>query len=311
VKTFRINSVSIFKHSNINLAIGNFDGIHKGHKQIIKKLVYQSNNAHIKSAILSFSPHPRQFFTKNYDDFHIINEDYKIKLLSKLKVDYYISCEFDALLASFTAEKFIKDFLVNKLKIKSVVVGYDFRFGKDRQGNIELLKELSNKYNYEVSVIKQVIDETSSLPYSSSLIRKNIQNGKFEIVSSMLGRNWSISGKIIYGDRRASKINFPTANISPKNLIKPKKGVYAIKAKFSDRYYDGVANFGVRPTIDGTKLILEAHLFDFNKDIYGKSLTVEFLTFIREEKKFNDFKSLTVQIKKDIQTAKKYHLEKK
>ena len=158
--------------------------------------------------------------------------------------------------------------------------------------------------------IKPYINQNTSLPYSSSLIRENITKGNFELVSSILGRNWFISGEIVSGDKRAREMNFPTANIVPKGLIKPRKGVYVVKAKFENKFFNGIANFGLRPTVDGDKLLLETHLFNFNQDIYGKYLTVEFLTFIREEKKFNDFSLLTKQIQKDIQLAKEYHSEK-
>jgi len=307
VKTFKINLFSNFNESNINLAIGNFDGVHLGHQEVIKKLVKDSIKLNRKSAILSFTPHPRQFFTKNYDDFSIIEESEKIKLFDKLNVDYYISLEFDYSLASLSAEEFVKNILFNKLNVKNITVGYDFRFGKDRKGDLELLKKLSNKYNFSVSVINQVINEKNLIVYSSSIIRNHINKGDFENVSMMLGRNWSISGKVVHGNKRAAKMNFPTANINPNNLIKPRKGVYAIKTKYLKKTYNGIANFGVRPTIDGDKLLLETHLFDFNHDIYGKDLTVEFLTFIRDEKKFDNFEKLKEQIQKDIKLTKSYH----
>ena len=306
MKIFRINTNSDFNQPKINLAIGNFDGVHVGHQKIIKELVNESKKKNIKSAILCFSPHPRQFFTKNYDDFNIINENTKIELFKKLNVDYYIIFKFDSSLASLNPEQFVKNILFDKLKIINLTVGYDFKFGKNRKGNITLLKKLSSKYNFKISIINQVKNLKTSEVYSSSLIRQNIKNGNFEKVSLILNRNWSIRGKIVYGEKRARKINFPTANILPGNLIKPKKGVYAIKAKFINNYFNGIANFGVRPTFNGNKLLLEAHLFDFNEDIYGKELTVEFLTFIREEKKFDNFNKLKEQIQKDIQQVKKY-----
>ena len=307
MKTFKINLTSNFEPYNINLAIGNFDGIHIGHQRLIKDLVTNSKKMNLKSAIMTFNPHPRQFFTNNYKNFNIIDEDDKIELLRKLDVDYYISFEFDSSLASLTPEKFILEVLVNKLKIKNITVGYDFKFGKDRKGNNNLLKKFSSKYKYKVLIIDRIMNKQDLLPYSSTYIREHISKGDFKKVSLMLGRNWSLSGKVIYGDQRASKINFPTANIVPKDLINPKMGVYAIRAKYLGDYYDGIANYGVRPTIKGEKLLLEAHLFKFNENIYGKDLTVEFLAFIREEKKFDDFSALTIQIQKDIEIAKKYH----
>ena len=310
MKIFRINSTSSFIESGLNLAIGNFDGVHIGHQAVIKKLVQESKKINSHSAILSFMPHPRQYFTNNYDDFNIIDENEKIDLFKNLKIDYYISLKFDSILASLSPEKFIQDILVNKLKVNNITVGYDFKFGKDRKGNTDLLKKMASKYNFKVSIINQIKSKKDDSVYSSSLIRKKIEDGDFKGVSLMLGRNWSIKGKVVHGDKRASKINFPTANIIPTKLIKPKKGVYAIKARYLNNFYNGIANFGIRPTIEGKKLLLEAHLFEFNQNIYSKDLTVEFLTFIREEKKFNDFASLSKQIQKDIQIVKKYHLEK-
>ena len=145
------------------------------------------------------------------------------------------------------------------------------------------------------------------MEFSSSTIRENIKNGNFELVNQALGRNWEMSGKVVIGDRRASKINFPTANIVPGRHILPLKGVYNVYANIEGKQYKAIANFGDRPTVDGSKLLLETHILDFNKDIYGKELTVEFLTFIRNEKKFDNFNDLTKQIKKDINTAKNYH----
>ena len=307
MKKFNINITSNFNIPSVNLAIGNFDGIHIGHQKIIQKLVNESKKMNVQSAILDFYPHPQQFFTKNYDGFNIINEKTKIELLDQLNVDYYITMEFNSALASLSAHEFIENILSKKLKINNLTVGYDFKFGKNRQGDVDLLEQLSSKYNYNISIIEPVLDPLTSEIYSSSLVRKNIKEGNFERVSSLLGRNWIMQGTVIRGNQKASKINFPTANIIPSNLIKPKKGVYAVKVQYINKYINGIANFGVRPTIDGKKLLLEVNLFDFNQDIYGKELTVEFLTFIREEKKFDNFASLAEQIQKDIQLVKAYH----
>ena len=310
MKKFKINITSNLNIPSINLAIGNFDGIHIGHQKIIQKLVNESKKINVQSAILGFDPHPQQFFTKNYDDFNVINEKTKIELLDQLNVDYYITMEFNFALASLSAHEFVENILSKKLNINNLTVGYDFKFGKNRQGDVDLLEQLSSKYNYNISIIEPVLDPLTSEIYSSSLVRKNIKDGNFERVSSLLGRNWMMQGTVIRGNQKASKINFPTANIIPSNLIKPKKGVYVVKVQYINKYINGIANFGVRPTIDGKKLLLEVNLFDFNQDIYGKELTVEFLTFIRDEKKFDNFTLLTEQIQKDIQLAKIYHSKK-
>ena len=307
MKIHKIKLSSSINIENINLAIGNFDGLHLGHQKIIERLIHQSRRMKIDSTIMSFLPHPRQFLSGKYNNFNIISEDLKIKLLKQLGVRHYIVLNFDQTIASLMPEEFIEIILVKKLKIKNLVIGYDFKFGKERKGNTVLLKKQSLIHNFTVSVLEQIqLKETSEI-FSSSLIRKNIQEGKIEKVNLCLGRNWSMQGIVVPGDKRATKMNFPTANIVPSNLIHPKKGVYIIKAIYEGIYFNGVANFGVRPTVDGEKLLLEVHLFNFNSNLYGKDLTVEFLAFIRDEQQFESFEELKKQINKDIKKAQSYH----
>ena len=310
MKIYNIKLGTSLDISNINLAIGNFDGIHLGHQKIIKELINNSKKNQTHPAVLSFDPHPRQFFSGNYENFNIISENSKIYFLEKLGVEYYFSLKFDHSIASLAPRKFIKKILIDQLKINYLVVGFNFKFGKDRLGDVHLLQDQSTNYNFSIKVIHPVKFNSTSEVFSSSLIRKNIQTGNFEKVNTWLGRNWSMSGTVVPGDKRAGKINFPTANIIPSNLIHPKRGVYAVRIKIGKNLFNGVANFGKRPTVDGTKLLLEVHLFDFDENIYGKDLTVEFLTFIRDEKKFENFALLTKQIHTDIQIAKDYHSKK-
>ena len=292
---------------NINLAIGNFDGIHLGHQKIIDELIEYSKIKNCSSAILSFKPHPRQFFSDEYRNFQIISEEEKIYLLDKQGIDHYFSLLFDENIASMSPKDFITKILAEKLHSTHLIVGYDFKFGKDRKGNASLLQEQSKNLGFDINVIQPITSNYNSVVYSSSQIREFIRNGNVEKANLFLGRNWSMQGTVIKGDKRATAMNFPTANLVPGELIHPKKGVYAIRARYIDRWSKGIANFGERPTVDGKRLLLEAHLFEFNQDIYGKELTVEFLTFIREEKKFDNFASLTEQIQKDIQLVKAYH----
>jgi len=309
VKIHNIQLNSSINIKNINIAIGNFDGLHLGHQKVIERLIHQSNEMKIDPTIMSFLPHPRQFFSEKNNNFNIISNAMKINLLKQLGVKHYIILNFDQSIASLTPKEFIELILVEKLKIKNLIVGYDFKFGKDREGNVELLRQQSSIYNFTISVLEQVKLKQTSEIFSSSLVRKSIQEGNFEKVNSCLGRNWSMEGTVITGDKRASKMNFPTANIVPPNLIHPKRGVYAVRVLHKETIFNGIANFGIRPTVDGEKLLLEVHLFNFNSDLYGKNLTVEFLTFIRGEQKFENFDELTKQIYKDIQTAKGYHLK--
>ena len=293
--------------ANVNLAIGNFDGVHLGHQKIIDELIEYSKIKNCSSAILSFKPHPRQFFSDEYRNFQIITEEEKIYLLDKQGIDHYFSLLFDENIASMSPKDFITKILVEKLHSKHLIVGYDFKFGKDRKGNASLLQEQSKTLGFDMNIIQPITSNYNAVAYSSSRIREFIRDGNMEKANLFLGRNWSMQGTIIKGDKRASAMNFPTANLVPGELIHPKKGVYAIRARYLDKWSNGIANFGARPTVDGKKLLLEAHLFEFNQNIYGKDLTVEFLTFFREEKKFDNFALLTEQIHKDILIAKNYH----
>ena len=256
---------------------------------------------------MTFVPHPKVYFKKTDSNFNIITNNYKKNFLNSLGVENYIEYKFNKTLSNLDAVDFIEKILVKQLRVKKIIVGKDFRFGKNRKGDTSLLKKLSSKHSYKLSIIGHVKNKKTNLKFSSSIIRKNINEGSFEKVSQALGRNWFMEGKIIKGNQKARLINFPTANMKPGNHILPKKGVYCVNVTFSGNLYKGIANFGERPTVKGVNLLLETHIFDFNRDIYGKELTVEFLTFIRSEKKFKDFKSLTSQIKKDVITAKKYH----
>ncbi|MDA9633037.1 riboflavin biosynthesis protein RibF [Pelagibacteraceae bacterium] len=307
MKLHYLNTKETFKSRNLCLCIGNFDGIHLGHQHVIKKIIKNSQSDNLKSAIMTFVPHPKIYFKKTDGNFNIITNSDKKIFLKSLGVENYIEYKFNKTLSNLDAVDFIEKILVKQLSVKKIVVGKDFRFGKDRKGDTLLLKTLSSKHKYKLSIIGHVKNKKTNLKFSSSTIRKNINEGLFEKVSQALGRNWFMQGKIVKGSQKARLINFPTANMKPGNHILPKKGVYCVNVTFNGNLYKGIANFGERPTVKGVNLLLETHIFEFNKEIYGKELTVEFLTFIRSEKKFKDFKSLTTQIKKDVITAKKYH----
>ena len=307
MKIYKLNTLSSFEDSNLNIAIGNFDGIHLGHQKIIKMLNNISKKNDLKSTIMSFSPHPRKFFSNAKENFDIISEEKKILLLKELGIQYYISFEFNKNLSSLSPQRFVKDILVDKLGIKNLTVGYDFRFGKDRKGDLNLLKKLSSLYSFNLSIIEPVINAETSEKYSSTSIRDAIKISDFNKVTSYLGRFWEIKGTIQKGDQKARLMNFPTANIIPGDYVYPLYGVYAVNGIINQKKYKGISNFGIRPTVNGDKILLETNLFNFDEDIYGKELTVQFLTFIRKEKKFENFDFLEEQVKKDILIAKKYH----
>ena len=307
MKHFKLDTLSKFEEKKLCLAIGNFDGFHKGHQAIIRQVKDISLKKNLSSAIMSFNPHPRTFFNKSNENFNIYTKEEKLIFLKEFNIDIYIDFEFNINLSQLTPEDFVKNILVDKLNITNLVVGSEFRFGKDRKGNVSILNDLSKKNNYNVHLVDSIMLKDMSSKYSSSIIRKKITEGKIEDVTNSLGRQWYMKGTVIEGQKKARDINFPTANILPSNHILPKKGVYAVDVIFNNKTYLGISNFGLRPTVDGTKLLLETHLFNFDQEIYGKELTVRFHTFIRPEVKFSNFKELTKQIKKDVNKAKKYH----
>ncbi len=306
MKIFKLDTETPFTKDSLCLTIGNFDGFHNGHQEILKTLKKISIDKKLLSAVMSFDPHPRSFFNKDVNNFNIYTKKDKLNFLKDFGIDIYINFAFDKKLSEYSSNEFIDKILVNKLNIKNLIVGSDFKFGKDREGNVDILNSFSKIYNYEINLVNAVNIKNKKEKYSSSLIRKDIEDGNFENVSKSLGRYWHMTGKIVEGQKKARKINFPTANMEPDNHILPKKGVYCVEVVYSGKKYFGISNLGVRPTVDGSKLLLETHIFNFDEEIYGNELTVRFLTFIRSEQKFGNFDLLTEQIKKDIETAKDY-----
>jgi riboflavin kinase / FMN adenylyltransferase len=304
-----INLDSNILKKSFHLAIGNFDGVHLGHQKIIKDLVSNAIQEKKSSAILSFDPHPRQFFSRDLDRYQIIGMKKKEEILSSLGLEDLFFLKFNESIANLSPNDFITKIIIDQLQVRKLIVGYDFRFGKNREGDVDLLKDYSNIHGFDLQIIDPITDNLKNEVFSSSAIRDAIKIGNMAKAKMMLGTPWTMEGIVIHGDKRARKMNFPTANILPHDQIYPMYGVYSVKIIINQNKYNGIVNFGERPTVNGKKLLLEAHLFDFDEDIYGKHLTVEFLTFIRGEKKFDNFSLLVEQIKKDIQIAKHYHLK--
>ena len=284
-------------------AIGNFDGVHLGHVHVLKQAKKYSRKLHLPLTILTFEPHPREFFSKNKEFFKLQNCSEKSKSLKEHGVDCLIKLKFDHLLSELSPEEFIKEILCDNLSIKHVFVGKDFKFGKDRQGNIETLKTIGKINKLNVSDI--AIKNKSGLTISSTKIREYLKAGNIETANRLLGRPYMISDLVIEGDKRGRKINFPTANISLNELIRPAFGVYAVKVSgIGFKSYNGIANIGKRPTVNDRGELLEVNIFDFDGDLYGKEIKVSLLKFIREEQKFDGLGSLKEQIIKDVYKAK-------
>ena len=287
------------------LTIGNFDGIHKGHREIIKNLIQQTKTSNLKSAILSFTPHPKIYFNKQ-KNFMINSQSKKKEILKDLGLDYLIDLNFNDKFTQLSHNEFEDKILLEKLNSKRILIGKDFQYGNQRKGNIDTLKIFCEKNKIELEEIGLILNDQNSNKISSSTIRENLKSGKFELANKDLERNFSVAGKVIKGDQRGRTIGIPTANLEyPLNTITIPYGVYAVETLIEGNTYFGIVNFGIRPTFNKDKPIVEAYLFDFDNDIYGKNIEILFHKQIRQEKKFNDIKELLNQINIDIAEAKK------
>ena len=294
-----INNFSTKFTSNCLLIIGNFDGLHKGHLSILSEAInLKKQKSYSKIGLLTFEPNPKEFFF-NLKNFKITKINDKIEILKKLKIDFLHVVKFNKKFRNFSAEDFCKKILKKKINPSTIIVGKEFKFGKNRSGNIQFLK---NFFNIKIAKQKKI----NNLKISSSTIRKFLQQGKIKQANHLLGRHWSISGKVVKGNRIGRKIGFKTANVYLDEYVNPMYGVYAVKVKFDNKIYKGISNFGIAPTIrNNKKPVLEIHFFKKIKNIYNKTVNVDFISFVRKEKKFKSKKNLTGQIKKDINKAKK------
>ena len=306
VKMKLYNSFNIKKkHKNSIILIGNFDGIHLGHQKLFKLAKMYKKKYSLKIGVLTFEPMPKMFFNPNLKNFRLSNLNQKIENLSKLNVDFVIIKKFNLKFSKTKSISFIKETLGKKLNPKFIFVSNNFRFGNKREGDVKQLMRHEKLCNYKIVKPQPLVIKKRII--SSSLLRKYLQSGKLNHVNNLLNRNWSIEGKIQKGRQLGKKIGFPTANIDINSYVLAKPGVYAVKVKKkkSSKYIKGIANLGYRPTFNGKKILLEVHLFNFSENLYNKYLKVEFLKFIRAEKKFKNVDQLRKQIKVDLETAKK------
>ena len=292
-------------HKGSIILIGNFDGLHLGHQKLFKLAQSYKKKYNLKIGVINFNPMPKMFFNKRLKNFRISSVEQKIKLLSKLKVDFVITKKFDKKFSKIKALNFITEILKKKLNSRFIFVSNNFRFGNNREGGVNLLIENEKNYNYKIIKPKPLIKNKKIV--SSSLIRNFLENGFLEKANKLLDRNWTVEGIVQRGRQVGKKIGFPTCNIDIKDYVLAKPGVYAVKVlrKINGKYIKGIANLGYRPTFNQKKILLEVHLFNFSGNLYNKLLSVEFLKFIRAEKKFKNVKQLKAQIKKDLNIAKK------
>ena len=291
-------------HKGSIILIGNFDGVHLGHQKLFQLAQSYKKKYNLKIGVVNFDPMPKMFFNKKLKNFRLSNFDQKIKLLSNLKVDFVITKKFDKKFSKTKALNFIIQILNKKLNSKFIFVSNNFRFGNKREGNVKLLINYEKLFNYKVVKPEPLI--ISRKIVSSSLIRNLLEKGFLDKANNLLNRNWTIQGIVEKGRQLGKKIGFPTCNIDIQDYILARPGVYAVKVlrKNSNKYLKGIANLGYRPTFNQKKLLLEVHLFNFSGNLYNKLLSVEFLKFIRKEKKFKNVNQLKAQIKKDLNIAK-------
>ena len=283
------------------LTIGTFDGVHIGHNKILKRLIQDSKKNNLSSLVMTFFPHPRMILNKSHEIKMIDTIDEKINLLEKTGLDNLIIHPFDNNFSKIRAKEFVEEILVKKLKIKEIIIGYDHKFGKDREASVEDLKKFGKDYMFTVKEIPA--QEIDSIAISSTKIRNAILNGEIEKCNKFLGRNFILTGKVVYGEGLGKKIDFPTANIEIKETYKiiPKNGVYLVKTKINSNTYFGMMNIGIRPTVGGRNKSLEIHFFNFKDNIYGKNVSIEIIKKIRDEEKFSSIDQLKIQLKKDEQ----------
>jgi riboflavin kinase/FMN adenylyltransferase len=284
------------------ITLGNFDGLHLGHQELIKKIIRRAKETGGLSMVVTFRPHPLKILAPEKCPPLISIYEEKIQLLEKLGIDVLVKIPFTLDFSAMEPRDFVKNILSDLLGVKEIYVGYNYRFGKGRKGNITMLRDLGQEFGFEVREVEQVSLEGEVI--SSTRIRQLLKKGEVENASRLLGRAYTLCGIVVKGDGRGRGLGFPTANIAAKHSIIPSNGVYAAKLFVRDSYYDGIVNIGMRPTFDANSLAIEVHIFNFDEDIYGEEITLYFIHKIREEKKFQNAEALINQIKADIKVAK-------
>lgn len=287
------------------LTIGSFDGVHKGHQAILRKLIAGAHSVGAPAVVLTFHPHPSIVLRGRSGPFYLTSPEERAALLGELGVDRVITLAFDRQLASQTADEFVQA-LVSRLGLRSLYIGHDFALGRGRQGDLPYLQQLGKALGFTVNVMRPIRQGGQII--SSSRIRAALADGDVRLARLLLGRNYRVSGEVVAGDGRGRTIGIPTANLDIESeRLLPKTGVYACLAGVDGQTWRAVANIGVRPTFESQEALprLEAHLLDYHRNLYGKELTISFVARLRDEQRFPDFQALVAQIHTDIHQAKK------
>jgi riboflavin kinase / FMN adenylyltransferase len=289
--------------TNPVLTIGNFDGVHKGHLALFDKVKERAKAIGGQSVVMTFEPHPLKIMRPANGPRLITHTGQKLELIEKAGIDIIVCVSFDRDFASIPAREFIADILVEKIGIKEIVVGYDYTFGHNREGDINLLREMGNHLGFIVHLVGPIeIDHTL---VSSTSIRRMIQEGRLAEAKVLLGRDFEVQGTVVKGHNRGGRLlGFPTANLNPHGELLPKRGVYAVKLLIDDVPYNGVTNVGYNPTFGDTGLTVETHVLDYSGNLVGKTVKVRFIERLRDEKTFNSLEELSDQITRDVAQAK-------
>ncbi len=287
------------------MALGNFDGVHRGHQALIAEAARVAHETGRPLAALIFEPYPREFFRAKDEPFRLTNFGSKQHLLAKCGIDFLIVLDFNAEMAGKMAQDFVMDVLVSALGVSHVVVGEDFRFGKGRGGDVSVLGYMGDMEGFGVTVFPAVSENGEKI--SSSKVRTALKAGRPDEAARLLGHWWTVEGAVSHGDKRGRTIGYPTANLTLDHVLQPAFGIYAVRARAgsSDRVYDGVANFGIRPMFRLTTPLMEVHLFDFSGDLYGEILSVQLIAYLRGEMTFSGLDALTAQIGQDSENARR------
>lgn len=284
------------------VAVGNFDGMHRGHRAVIDRALELAHEDRRPAIALTFEPHPRAFFRRDQPLFRLTPEPEKIRLLAAAGLDGVVVMNFDGKLAGVTAENFVAEVLVRRLSVVGVIVGTDFHFGKRRQGTPDFLQEQGEERGFEVDLVRPVLFRGK--PVSSSAIREALGRGEVEQAEKLLGHIWFVSGKVIHGEKRGRELGYPTANLALDPACGLAHGIYAVRVRVRGEMRDGVASFGRRPTFGEGAPLLEIFLFDFSGDIYGEEIDVAFIGWIRPEAKFGSADELVRQMDADSAAAR-------
>ncbi len=291
---------------NSVVTVGTFDGVHEGHRALMDTLVRQARAKNARSVVVTFDPHPRSIIHSKSDGIKLLTTlRERAEVLESIGVDELVVIPFTRDFSLLSSQQFVRDVIFDKIGISEFVIGYDHHFGKDRSGTIETLQKLRPELRFDVSVVsKKEMGETT---VSSTVIRREIiENGDMNRAAELLGRPYMLNALVIHGDERGRTIGFPTANLQPEHpdKAKPKNGIYAVKIRVDDIWYNGMMNIGVRPTFDGQAKSLEVNIFDFDQMIYGKTVQIRFFDRIRDEQKFEGLEGLKNQLKTDKEAAR-------